>query len=495
MNILLVYPKCPDTFWSYKHILRFISKKAAFPPLGLLTIASLLPKNWNKKLIDMNISELKDEHILWADMVFIGAMIVQKESAKRIISRCKEHYKKVVAGGPIFTTGYKNFKDVDYFVLDEAEITLPMFLKDLKKGKPNHIYRSKQRPDITKTPLPSWSLINIKDYATLSIQYSRGCPFNCEFCDIVIMNGRIPRTKTPEQMIIEIQSVYDTGFRGPLFIVDDNFIGNKVNVKEMLPQLIAWQKNHGYPFFFTTEASINLAHDEKLMQMMNAANFVKVFVGLETPDESSLKECGKIQNTKIDLSEAVRTIQQHGIQVMGGFIIGFDNDTESTFERQIKFIQKIGVVTAMVGILNALPQTRLWKRLKEEDRLLSETSGENTDGSINFIPKMDKNKLVKGYREILTSIYSPEEYYKRVSTFIKHYKPSLKLKISKHCFPYLNTFIRSMWHIGILSQGRFLYWKLLIKTGLTKTKALPVAVELAITREHFAKVAQDIISV
>lgn len=491
MNILLVYPKYPDTFWSLKHVLKFLSKKAAFPPLGLLTVASLLPEKWNKKLIDANVTELKDEHILWADMVFIGAMIVQKDSAISIIERCKEHGKKVVAGGPIFTTWHENFKDVDYFVLDEAEITLPMFLEDLEKGKPNHIYRSEKRPDITNTPIPLWSLINIKDYATLSVQYSRGCPFNCEFCDIIIMNGRIPRTKNPEQMISEIQSVYDIGFRGPLFIVDDNFIGNKENVKKMLPMLVEWQKSHRYPFTFTTEASINLAEDEGLMQMMNAANFNKVFVGIETPNENSLRECGKIQNTQIDLCEAVKTIHQHGIQVMGGFIIGFDNDTESIFETQIKFIQQIGVVTAMVGLLNAMPQTRLWKRLREEGRLLGETSGENTDGSLNFIPKMNKDKLIEGYKKIIASIYSPEEYYKRINTFIKHYKPTVKWRISKHYLPYFNAFLKSIWHIGLLSKGRFLYWKLLIKTGLTKTKALPIAIELAISREHFARVAKD----
>jgi radical SAM superfamily enzyme YgiQ (UPF0313 family) len=334
----------------------------------------------------------------------------------------------------------------------------------------------------------------MKDYATIPIQYSRGCPFNCEFCDIIIMNGRIPRTKTPQQIINEVQYVYDSGFRGPLFIVDDNFIGNKQKVMEMLPFLIEWQKKHRYPFILSTEASINLAEDEKLMQMMNAANFNKVFVGIETPNENSLKECGKLQNTNIDISDAVRRIHQHGMQVMGGFIIGFDNDTESIFETQIKFIQKIGVVMAMVGLLNAMPQTRLWKRLKEEGRLLGDTSGENTDGSLNFIPKMGRNKLVTGYRQIITSIYSPKEYYKRISTFIKNYKPAMKGKFSIHNLTYIKAFIKSMWHIGVLSKGRVLYWKLLIKTGLTKTKALPIAIELAITREHFAKVAKNIAS-
>jgi radical SAM superfamily enzyme YgiQ (UPF0313 family) len=492
MNVLLVYPKYPDTFWSFKHILKFVSKKATFPPLGLLTIASILPKKWNKKLIDMNIGELTDEHIIWADMVFIGGMIVQKESAAKVAERSKVLGKVVVAGGPLFTTGH--FKNIDHFVLNEAEVTLPLFLKDLKKGTLKEIYKSKERPDITKTPLPSWSLINVKDYVSMSIQYSRGCPFNCEFCDIIIMNGRVPRTKDPKQMISEVQSVYDSGFRGPLFIVDDNFIGNKRDVKNMLPMLIEWQKDHRYPFFFTTEASINLALDEELMQMMAEANFNKVFVGIETPDVGSLKECGKIQNTKISLNEAVKVIHQHGMQVMGGFIMGFDNDKESIFETQIKFIQKIGVVTAMVGLLNAIPQTRLWERLKQENRLSGETSGENTDGSVNFLPKMGKKKLIKGYKQVITSIYSPKEYYKRINTFVKDYKPSVKYRPSIQYLPYFNAFIKSVWHIGFLSRARFMYWKLLIKTGFTKTKALPTVVELAINREHFGRIANDIIN-
>ncbi|MBW2989276.1 B12-binding domain-containing radical SAM protein [Candidatus Woesearchaeota archaeon] len=490
MNILLVYPKYPDTFWSFKHALRFVSKKATFPPLGLLTVASILPKNWNKKLIDMNVGKLTDKQINWADMVFIGGMIVQKESAAKVAERSKALGKVVVAGGPLFTTG--KFKNIDHFVLNEAEVTLPLFLEDLKEGNLKETYTSKERPDITKTPLPSWSLINIKDYFSMPIQYSRGCPFNCEFCDIIIMNGRVPRTKDPEQMIREVQSVYDSGFRGPLFIVDDNFIGNKGDVKKMLPLLIGWQKKHRYPFFFTTESSIDLALDEELMQMMADANFNKVFVGIETPDEGSLKECGKIQNTKVNLDEAVKIIHQHGMQVMGGFIMGFDNDKETIFETQIRFIQQTGVVTAMVGLLNAIPQTRLWERLKQENRLSGQTSGENTDGSINFLPTMGKKKLIEGYRRVITSIYSPEEYYKRINTFVKDYKPILKWRPSIQHIPYLNAFIKSIWHIGLLSRSRSMYWKLLIKTGFTKTRALPTVVELAINREHFWRVARDV---
>ena len=487
MNVLLLYPKYPDTFWSFKHVLKFVSKKAAFPPLGLLTISSMLPAEWNKKLIDVNVNDLKDEHIKWADIVFISAMVVQKDSAQEIINRCKAQNKKVVAGGPVFTTQHQKFEGVDYFVLNEAEVTLPLFLEDLKNGTQKHIYTSPIRPDITKTPVPAWHLINLKDYATMAIQYSRGCPFNCEFCDIIIMNGRIPRTKNPEQLISELQVLYEAGWRGSIFIVDDNFIGNKVNVKQMLSHLIKWQKEHKYPFKFLTEASTNLADDNDLMQMMSAANFYKVFLGIESPNVGSLKECGKIQNVKRDIAETVRIIHQNGMQVMGGFIVGFDSDSESIFETQIRFIQDIGVVTAMVGLLNALPQTRLWHRLKAEGRLVSDTSGENTDCKLNFIPKMNKERLVDGYKKILSTIYSPKCYYKRINEFIKLYKPTVKSKIHRED---ISAFIRSIWRIGILSKARLLYWRLILKTFFTKTRALPIAVELAIFGIHFGKISE-----
>ena len=377
MNILFINPKYPDTFWSFKHALKFIAKKASMPPLGLLTVAAMLPKEWHKKLVDTNISKLTDEHIEWADMIFIGGMIVQKDSSQEIITRCKSMGKTVVAGGPLFTTQHEKFTGVDYFILNEAEVTLPLFLKDFEEKTPKPIYTSNIRPDITKTPIPLWSLINLKDYSTMAIQFSRGCPFNCEFCDIVIMNGRTPRTKTPDQLIAEFQAIYDGGWRDSLFIVDDNFIGNKSKVKEMLLKLIEWQKEHKYPFTLLTEASTNLADDKELMQMMSAANFNAVFLGLETPHVDSLNECGKFQNATRNLVDAVKTIHQNGMQVFGGFIVGFDSDNEKIFETQIGFIQQIGVVTAMVGMLGALPQTRLWHRLKSEGRLLSETTGEN----------------------------------------------------------------------------------------------------------------------
>lgn len=489
MKILLIYPEYPDTFWSFKHSLKFISKKAAFPPLGLLTVAAMLPEEWGKKLVDLNVESLTENHLAWADMVFLSAMIVQKEGVWKVIKRCREHGKKIVAGGPLFTTQHEQFDGVDHFVLNEAEITLPPFLKDLAEGNPKPLYSTKERPDITQTPVPIWKLIDLKKYATMSIQYSRGCPFNCEFCDIIIMNGRTPRTKTPAQMIAEFQALFDAGWRKSLFIVDDNFIGNTHKVKQILPPLIQWQRQHKFPFALLTEVSLNLAQDEELMQMMSFANFFKVFLGIETPNHESLLECGKKQNTIGSMVDAVDTIHRHGMQVMGGFIVGFDHDPEDIFEMQVRFIQQIGVVTAMVGMLMALPQTRLWHRLKAEGRLLENATGDNVDGSLDFIPKMGKEKLVEGYQQLLTTLYSHKYYYQRIHTFLKKYRPTARTRLNKED---LFAFIRAVWRLGIVSKARFRYWKLIAKTCFVKPKALPIAVELAIHGFHFERVLERI---
>ncbi|UJX41164.1 B12-binding domain-containing radical SAM protein [Desulfovibrio sp. JY] len=487
MRILLVYPLYPDTFWSFKHILPFISRKAAFPPLGLLTVAAMLPTQWEKRLVDANVAPLRDEDLAWADMVFISAMVVQEAGAKDVIARARAMGKCVVAGGPAFTAQPERFQGVDHFVLNEAETTLPLFLEDWRRGELKPLYTSSERPDIACTPIPQWDLINFRDYVTMSVQYSRGCPFDCEFCDIVVLNGRRPRVKSPDQMLHEIKSLHNAGWRGPVFIVDDNFIGNIASVKQFLPRLIDWQTRHGYPFKFMTEASINLARDGELVAMMSKANFHKIFIGIETPSTDSLEECGKKQNVAMDFPQAIKILHQNGLQVMGGFIVGFDSDTESIFEQQIRFIQKIGVVTAMVGILTAMPKTRLWRRLKAENRLLGDATGENTDASLNFIPTMRRETLINGYKNLLSTLYAPEYYYDRINTFLKNYNPTARGKLAWSDF---QAFIKSLWRIGILSRARFDYWKLLFKTALTKRKALPVAVELAILGRHFQLVAK-----
>ncbi len=495
MKILLVYPQYPDTFWGFKHALKFISKKTSFPPLGLLTVAAMLPAEWEKKLLDMNITRLTDADIRWADYVFISAMVVQQDSVKEVIARSKNLGTKLVAGGPLFTTGHEEFDSVDHFVLGEAEITLSPFLEDLERGCARHIYTSSKRPDIRQTPTPLWSLINMKKYASMSLQYSRGCPFNCEFCDIVFLNGHKPRTKDKDQMLAELEALYNQGWLGGLFIVDDNFIGNKRKLKsEILPAIIDWMKGKKYPFTFNTEASINLADDEELMQLMVEAGFNSVFIGIETPNEESLAECNKSQNQNRDLVASVRKIQNYGLEVQGGFIVGFDHDPLSIFKSQISFIQKSGIVTAMVGLLSAMPGTRLYRRLKQEHRLLSNATGNNTDCSLNFIPKMNYETLIEGYKHILDTIYSPKQYYERIKILLKEYRPK-KRRNAPRIQPYhISAFIKSMWFLGIREEGRRYYWKLFVSTLLKYPRAFPLSMSLAVYGFHFRKVAEKYIN-
>jgi radical SAM superfamily enzyme YgiQ (UPF0313 family) len=497
LKILLVYPQYPDTFWSFKHALRFILRKAAFPPLGLLTVAAMLPKEWQKKLVDINVRPLTDQDIKWADYVFISGMAVQKSSAIEVIQRVKNLGVKMVAGGPLFTTEPEQFKDIDHLVLNEAEITLPLFLNDLSLGKAGHIYTADEHPAITSTPIPMWSLIKMGKYSSMSLQYSRGCPFNCEFCDITFLDGRIPRTKSRDQIIAELEAIYHQGWRGSLFIVDDNFIGNKTKLKEQtLPAIIGWQKKRRHPFSLFTETSINIVDDEELMQMMTQAGFSRVFIGIETPNEASLTECSKNQNVSRDLVAAVKKIHNHGLEVMAGFIVGFDSDPVTIFKTQINFIQKSGVVTAMVGLLNAPKGTRLYQRLKGENRLSKEEfSGDNMDYSLNFTPKMNRETLITGYRHVLSTIYAPKEYYARVLTLLKEYKPRHKAGVSQMQPRQLLGLINSVWFLGIREKGRRYYWKLFAITLLKRPRSFPTFVTLSVYGYHFRKVVNKYVGI
>ena len=394
MNILLIYPEFPDTFWSFRYALKFIRKKSISPPLGLLTIAAMLPAEWNKRLVDLNTRPLTDQDLAWADYMFISGMTVQRQSARDTIERCRAAGVKVVAGGPLFTIQRELFDDVvDHFVLNEGELTLPLFLDDLAQGRAQHVYTSTDFADIQQTPVPAWELADLKRYGMLNIQFSRGCPFNCDFCNVTALLGHRPRTKTAAQITAELDRFYQLGWRGGVLFVDDNLIGNKRALKtELLPALIEWRKDK-LGITFQTEVSINMADDEDLLHLMAAAGFTAVFIGIETPDESSLAECSKKQNLKRDLVADVKRIQRAGMQVQAGFIVGFDSDTPSIFQRQIDFIQKSGIVTAMVGLLQAPPGTGLYERLKGEGRLNEQSSGDNVDGTTNIIPQMSLETL------------------------------------------------------------------------------------------------------
>jgi len=477
-------------------VLRVVSRKAAFPPLGLLTVAAMLPLGWEKKLVDLNATPLTDKDIKWADYVFISAMVAQKESAREVIRRCKKLNAKVVGGGPLFISERERFEEVDHLVLDEAENTLPPFLEDLGKGCAKHIYTSTERPDIEETPLPMWSLLDIKKYATMSLQYSRGCPFNCEFCDVILLNGRKPRTKGKGQFLAELDGLYNRGWRAGVFIVDDNFIGNKRKLKEeILPAIIKWQQDRNHPFALSTETSIDLADDAELMRLMATAGFEVVFIGIETISDEGLVECNKHQNRDRDLVASVTKIQNHGLQVQGGFILGFDSDPVSIFKSQIDFIQESGIVVAMVGLLNAPPGTRLYQRLKKESRLLETVSGDNTDCSMNFIPRMDHETLINGYKHIITTIYSPNQYYRRIKVLLKEYKPQKRKGMSQLRFWHILALIRSIWFLGIRERGRRQYWRFFGSILLSNPRSFPLSMTLAVYGFHFRTIARKYVRV
>lgn len=493
MNILLVLPGYPDTYWSFRYALKFISKKASNIPLGLITVASILPKSWNRKLVDLNFSELKDEDIKWADFVFISAMSVQSASVAMVISQCRRLDAKIVAGGPLFTEEYDLYPDVDHLVLNEAELTLPLFIEDVISGTPKRIYKSHAFADLSKSPLPDYSLLRLKDYATAGIQYSRGCPFDCEFCDITALLGHSVRTKSTKQIIEELDQLYRLKWRGSVFFVDDNFIGHKGKLKrELLPAIIDWMEAHGNPFEFLTEASINLADDHKLMELMVKAGFDRVFVGVETPEETCLSECNKTHNRNRDLLNSIRTIQNYGMEVYAGFIVGFDNDPPGIFQRQIEFIQESGIITAMVGLLNAPRLSRLYNRLKKEGRITLQFSGDNTDCSINFVPVMDKAELMTGYKKILQSIYSARPYAERVIRFMKTFDPP-HVK-SKWSLNRIMALFKSVLYLGFLSRDRFYFWKILSWSLLFKPRLFTHAVKFSIFGYHFRKVFMGIVN-
>lgn len=488
MNILLLYPAFPDTFWSFKHALSFVGKKASLPPVGLLTVASLLPGEWGKRLVDLNVRSLSEKDLEWADCAFISAMTVQREAARGLIERCKHAGLRVVAGGPLFQSEHDQFGAVDHFVLNEAELTLPEFLADLEQGDARKIYATDSFADMEHSPTPMWELLDLKRYGNMALQFSRGCPFNCDFCNVTALLGHRFRKKTSDQIIRELDSLYALGWRGDVFFVDDNFIGQKTFLKEdLLPAIIEWRKGKRGNTFFT-EASINLADDEELMRMMVKAGFSRVFIGIETPDENSLAECSKVQNRNRDLVMDVKRMQRAGLQVQGGFIVGFDHDGPSIFQKQIEFIQKSGIVTAMVGILQAPPGTRLFERMKEGGRLRGQSSGDNVDGTTNILPAMGADVLAKGYRSILEHIYSPKHYYERVKTFLSEYQaPPVRAHLQ---WSHLVALFRSTYRLGIFGKERWHYWKLLLWAQFRRPRLVPLAVVLSIYGYHFRKVCE-----
>jgi radical SAM superfamily enzyme YgiQ (UPF0313 family) len=487
LKALLIYPEFPDTFWSFRYALKFIDKSAACPPLGLITVAAMLPADWELRLVDTNVRTLTDADLAWPDLVLISAMNIQRESAQTIIARAKAAGRKVVAGGPLFAGEHEQFPEVDHFILNEAELTLSPFLADLAQGRAQRFYTTAEFADMSQTPVPRWDLLELDRYDSMTLQFSRGCPFNCDFCNITAMLGHRVRTKSAAQLVAELDALYALGWKRRLFFVDDNFIGNKKILKsEVLPALIAWKERNPQVSGLSTEASINLADDEELMRLMVAAGFDTVFVGIETPDDEGLAECNKKQNRGRDLVESVKRLHRAGLQVQAGFIVGFDSDTPATFQRQIDFIQESGIVTAMVGLLQAPYGTGLYKRLQTEGRIVDEMSGDNGDGSTNIVPKMHPLILRAGYRRILDYIYAPRNFYRRVRTFLEDYNPSdmhIQLQWTE-----VKAWLRSIVRLGIRGRERRQYWQLFFWTLLRKPRLLVQAVTLSIYGYHFRTV-------
>lgn len=487
MKALLVYPEYPETFWNFKYALKFIAKRATYPPLGLLTIAAMLPADWEVKLIDMNVAGLRDEDLRWADLVLVSAMSIQQKSMREVIDRCKAQGVRVVAGGPLFTSTPDEFADIDYLVLNEAEITLPEFLRDFAAGQARHCYTSDGLADLGASPVPRWDLVKMKHYAAMNLQLSRGCPYDCEFCNITALFGRAPRLKSATQVVAELDRLHALGWRGAVFFVDDNLIGIKKKVKrEILPVIIAWMKEHKYPFVFNSQVSINLADDDELLDLMSRAGFNTVFVGIESPNEESLIECNKIPNKDRDLMAGIQKLQRHGLQVQAGFIVGFDSDPASIFERLIAFIQESGIVTAMVGLLNAPHGTRLYQRLQTEDRLRGEITGDNTDYSLNFIPKMNEDVLLRGYQNIIESIYSPHAYYHRLKRFLREFRPGNR-RVWDLKFRDFIAGVKVAVILGIVEKERTYYWRLFFWSMVNRPRLLPLAIALAAYGFHFRK--------
>lgn len=479
-----------------KHAIYFIGKRATEPPLGLITVAAMLPQSWNRRLIDTNVTDLTDAAIRWSDLVFLSGMDLHRESFEEIAERCKDLGATVVGGGPFCSVHTEEIEHVDHFVLNEAELTLPGFISDFQAGNPKRLYcsdlSSDQYPDLATTPTPQWDLLDLDAYATMDVQYSRGCPFDCEFCSITSMFGHKPRCKTTHQLIDELESLYCSGWRGSVFIVDDNFIGDRRKLKEdLLPAMTQWCQDRKYPFTFTTEVSVNLANDEELTDAMISAGFRTLFVGIETPDEISLRECGKVQNVGNNLMGSVKFLQRKGFDVTAGFIVGFDNDSPSVFDRQIAFIQQSGITTAMVGILMAETGTRLYKRLEGEGRIKQVTSGDNTDGELNFVPILNPELLRKGYRRIVQTIYSPKEYFNRVKTFLSEYRKPKTGPSSRDKWN-MAALIKTVWRLGIAEKGRGYFWRLVVHVVRKYPSAFAAAIRISIYGFHFRKIAEQI---
>jgi len=490
------------SFWNYVDVCKIVGAKYPAAPLGLMTVAALLPQQWEFRLIDENVELLLDEYFEWADIVCTGGMLPQQKGILSVIDKAHSHGCPVVAGGPDPTSQPELYNSADFLVLGEGEVSIPLFIKDLEKGLKSGKYISAERADMTKTVVPRFDLIKFKDYLQVGMQYSRGCPFNCEFCDIIELYGRKARTKTPKQILKELKTLFDLGYRGHIDFVDDNFIGNKKNVKTVLTDIREWSKANNYQFYFSTEASMNLVDDEELLQLMKDVDFRFVFLGIETPEKDVLKSINKKINLNRSISEVVDKISSYGMIVNAGFIIGFDNENKRTAGNMIKCIQDSGISMAMVGKLYALPNTQLTRRLKIEGRLFengstlrdAHTQIDQTSSSLNFITSRPRADILRDYIDVVEYIYRPGNYYKRVIHTGLTLKPDNKYKPDVvTVLKTMKSFIKLCLKAGFNKKTGWLYWKMLFTVLLRNPKAIEAAVSLAAMYIHFNKQTQFII--
>jgi radical SAM superfamily enzyme YgiQ (UPF0313 family) len=495
MNVLLLYPRFPKSFWSFEKTLALVDRKAMLPPLGLVTVAAILPQTWNFKLVDRNVRLVTEAEWEWADLVILSAMIVQKEDLLDQIQEAKRRGKKVAVGGP-YPTALPNEVEVvgaDYMILDEGEITLPLFIEAIARGEESGIFRADGvKPDVTNTPIPRFDLLEMDVYSEMSVQFSRGCPFQCEFCDIIVLYGRKPRTKTPAQLLAELERLYELGWRRSIFMVDDNFIGNKRNVKLFLKELQPWMVEHGYPFSFATEASVDLAKDQELMDMMVACNFGAVFLGIETPDEASLTLTQKFQNTRDSLSDSVRQIARSGLRVMAGFIIGFDGEKAGAGDRIVRFVEQTTIPTALFSMLQALPDTALWHRLEKEGRLRNQLSNGNQTALMNFVPTRPLEDIAREYIEAFWTLYEPKQFLDRTyrhflllgeATYPKKGKSSKK----KFDWTAVRALLTIAWRQGVVRDTRWQFWRNLWNMARLNPGGISSYLSVCAQIEHFVE--------
>lgn len=498
MKALLVYPQFPDTYWSFKYALSFLGKRAAQPPLGLMTVAALLPDAWQKRLVDTNVEPLRDRDLAWADVVLLSGMHIQRDALVAIVERCRARGLRTVVGGPIASSVAAADLQADHVVIGEAEALIAGLARDLEQGTARAVYQASERPALESSPLPDLSLIRMNRYSTMTVQYSRGCPFNCEFCDIIEIYGRRPRTKAVAQVLAELDQLRTAGWRASVFIVDDNFIGNKARARELCVALAEWRRQRRSSFEFITEASLNLADDPELMRLMRDAGFKSVFLGIETPDVSGLIASNKLQNTRRSLLESVAAIQSFGMQVMGGFILGFDTDSPDIFDRMVEFIEKSGIPIAMVGLLQALPGTQLFRRLRKEGRIVDAGHGNNTGAHLNFLPQMDAGRLVEGYRSVLQRIYNCDAYYQRVKLYLSRTQPRPDERRPEQRWltpENARALVTSILRQGVFGRQRWSYWKFLMTAATRYRRCFGAAMTLAVMGYHFEVMTRKLLEV